>query len=100
MPETWQTGYPSCWKIPLILWHRQLSMQGAFTPGGTRIGLTEMYEYGYSWDEMLPLTKERATEFFQNDVEIYQLHVDGAETLIEDMEDIEAHGGIFGVEKS
>lgn len=64
------------------------------------IGLTEMHEYGYSWDEMLPLTKERATELFQNDVEIYQLHVDGAETLIEDIEDIENHGGIFGVDKS
>lgn len=64
------------------------------------IGLTEMHEYGYSWDEMLPLTKERAAELFHKEAEVYQLHVDGAETLIEDMEDIEAHGGIFGIDKS
>lgn len=64
------------------------------------ISLTELHEYGYTWEEMLPLTKERATELFEKDVEIYQLHVDGSETLIEDMEDIENHGGIFGVDKS
>ena len=27
-----------------------------------RIGLSEMHEYGYSWNEMLPLTKDKATE--------------------------------------
>lgn len=26
------------------------------------IGLSEMHEYGYSWNEMLPLTKDKATE--------------------------------------
>ncbi len=63
------------------------------------IGLSEMHDYGYSWEEMLPLTKERAAELFNRDIEVYQLHVDGAETLIEDIEDIENHGGIFGIEK-
>ena len=64
-----------------------------------RIGLSEMHEYGYSWNEMLPLTKDKATELFGEDVAVYQLHEDGSETLIEDLEELKEHEGIFGVEK-
>lgn len=63
------------------------------------IGLSEMHEYGYSWNEMLPLTKDKATELFGEDVAVYQLHEDGSETLIEDLEELKEHEGIFGVEK-
>ena len=63
------------------------------------VGLSEMHEYGYSWNEMLPLTKDKAVELFGEDVTIYQLHVDGSETLIEDRDDLEKHEGLFGVEK-
>ena len=63
------------------------------------IGLSEMHEYGYSWNEMLPLTKDKATELFGEDVAVYQLHEDGSETLIEDSEELKEHEGIFGVEK-
>ena len=63
------------------------------------IGLSEMHEYGYSWNEMLPLTKDKATELFGEDVAVYQLHEDGSETLIEDSEELKEHKGIFGVEK-
>lgn len=62
------------------------------------VGFGEMHEYGYSWDEMLPLTKERASELFE-DVAVYQLHTDGSETLIEDGEKLQEHEGLFGVEK-
>ncbi len=40
-----------------------------------------MHEYGYSWDEMLPLTKDRATELFGEDVAVYRLHADGSKRL-------------------
>lgn len=63
------------------------------------VGLSEMHEYGYSWNEMLPLTKDKATELFGEDVAVYQLHEDGSETLIEDLEELKEHEGIFGVEK-
>ncbi len=63
------------------------------------IGLSEMHEYGYSWNEMLPLTKDKATELFGENVAVYQLHEDGSETLIEDLEELKEHEGIFGVEK-
>ena len=64
------------------------------------IGLSEMHGYGYTWEEMLPLTKERALELFDSDLSVYQLHKDGSETLIEDKEQITGHEGIFGIEKS
>ena len=64
------------------------------------IGLSEMHGYGYTWEEMLPLTKERALELFDSDLSVYQLHKDGSETLIEDKEQIAGHEGIFGIEKS
>ena len=64
------------------------------------IGLSEMHGYGYTWEEMLPLTKETALELFDSDLSVYQLHKDGSETLIEDKEQITGHEGIFGIEKS
>ena len=63
------------------------------------IGLSEMREYGYQWDEMLPLTQEKALELFEHDLPVYLLHTDGAESLAESRERIEEHEGIFGVEK-
>lgn len=63
------------------------------------VGLSEMHEYGYSWDEMLPLTKDRALELFGEDVAVYQLHADGSETLVEDSAALQGHDGLFGVEK-
>ena len=63
------------------------------------IGLYEMHDYGYDWSEMLPLTKERALELWDDDYPIYLLHVDGSETMADDREEIEEHGGIFGIEK-
>ena len=63
------------------------------------IGLSQMHEYGYTWEEMLPLTKETAVELFERDLPVYQLHEDGSETLIEGEEQITEYEGIFGIEK-
>ena len=63
------------------------------------VGLSEMHEYGYSWDEMLPLTKDMASELFGADISVYQLHADGSETLVEDRAALQEHDGLFGVEK-
>ena len=43
------------------------------------IGLSEMREYGYQWNEMLPLTQEKALELFEHDLHVYLLHTDGTE---------------------
>ena len=64
------------------------------------IGLSEMEEYGYTWEEMLPLTKETALELFDRDLPVYRLHEDGTETMAEEREQITGHEGIFGIEKA
>ena len=69
-----------------------------FLPDGL-VGLSEMHEYGYSWEEMLPLTQERAAELFSDDVTVYRLYANGSETVIENMEDLQGHKGMFGIEK-
>ena len=48
------------------------------------IGLSEMREYGYTWNEMLPLMQEKALELFVHDLPVYLLHNDGSETTVED----------------
>lgn len=63
------------------------------------IGIAEMHEYGYTWNEMLPLTKERALELFGHDLPLYILHEDGSETTVEDKMQITEHEGVFGIEK-
>ena len=63
------------------------------------IGLSEMEEYGYTWNEMLPLTQERALELFDHDLPVYLLYEDGTETTVEDRKQITEHDGIFGIEK-
>ena len=64
------------------------------------IGLSEMEEYGYTWEEMLPLTQEKALELFDRDLPVYLLHEDGSETMAENRVQLTGHEGIFGIEKA
>ena len=65
----------------------------------TMVGISEMQEYGYTWNEMLPLTKERALELFGNDLPVFLLHEDGSESTVNDRKQITEHEGMFGIEK-
>ena len=67
------------------------------------ITVSDMQEYGYSWDGMLPLKEEAALHLYEKeDMQIFLLHEDGSESIPENTGDIKAHaekGGIFGVHK-
>ena len=63
------------------------------------VSISEMQEYGYTWNEMLPLTQERALELFDGDLPVYLLHTDGSETTVSDRKQIEKHDGMCGIEK-
>ena len=65
----------------------------------TMVGISEMQEYGYTWNEMLPLTKARALELFDHDLPVYLLHEDGSESTVNDRKQIAEHEGMFGIEK-
>ena len=61
--------------------------------------VSEMQEYGYTWNEMLPLTQERALELFDHDLPVYLLHTDGSETTVSERKQIVEHDGMCGIEK-
>lgn len=64
----------------------------------------DMFDYGYTWDGMIPLTMDEALRVwdFENKP-VYKLYDDGTESLIEDRDEIFIHHdvyhGIFGIEK-
>ena len=63
------------------------------------VGVPEMQEYGYTWNEMLPLTQERALKLFDDDLPVYFLHTDGSETTVSDRKQITEHDGMCDIEK-
>lgn len=61
------------------------------------IGLSEMHDYGYRKDDVLPLTKEGAREWHRLGEKIYPLFRDGTAGDYVSQEGIEQHDGIFGI---
>ena len=61
------------------------------------IGLSEMHDYGYRKDDVLPLTKEGAREWHRLGERIYPLFRDGTAGDYVSQEEIEQHDGIFGI---
>ena len=68
-------------------------------PMPDKVSMEEMHSYGYQWDGMLPLTKERALELLETEMVLHKLYDDGAEATLDSREEILAHEGLFGVER-
>lgn len=64
-----------------------------------RISVEEMHGYGYAWEGMLPLGKERALGLAEAGLEVFILMPDGTERTAESRDEITAHDGLFGVER-
>lgn len=62
------------------------------------VTMTDMHAYGYSWEGMIPLSKERAFELFDSGREVFLLYPDDTEGAAESREDIESFDGMFGTE--
>ena len=63
-----------------------------------QVSTPDMQEYGYSYDGMLPVTRERALELDAAGLTVYVLHEDNTESMVFDPQEIMDHGGIFGVD--
>lgn len=61
------------------------------------IGLSEMHDYGYRKDDMLPLMKDAALKWHRAGEKIYPLFSDGTAGEFASKEQIEQHDGIFGI---
>ena len=64
----------------------------------SEVSVSDMQEYGYFYDGMLPVTRERALELDAAGLTAYVLHEDNTESMVFDTEEIMEHGGLFGVE--
>ena len=64
----------------------------------SEVSASDMQEYGYFYDGMLPVTRERALELDAAGLTVYVLHEDNTESMVFDTEEIMEHGGLFGVE--
>ena len=61
------------------------------------ISIEAMNAYGYLSEDMLPLTKEMATELFDRGCTVYMLYEGNSEGMAFEPEDIQMHTGIFGI---
>ena len=64
-----------------------------------QVSTPDMQEYGYFYDGMLPVTRERALELDAAGLTVYVLHKDNTESMVFDSQEIMDHGGIFGVDR-
>lgn len=53
--------------------------------------------YGYTDNDMLPLSKERVIELYKKDMTVYMLYEGNGAGMVFDRDDIDDHTGIFGV---
>ena len=63
------------------------------------ISIGDRDEYGYIYDDMLPLKFIRAEELYNQDHTIFMLYEDGTEAMAYDVDEMKAHGGIYGIER-
>lgn len=63
------------------------------------VTVLDMKEYGYLWDRMLPMGKEKALELYQKGLMVQKLYPNDTETYVQGVEDLQGHDGMFGVEK-
>ena len=64
-----------------------------------QVSTSDMQEYGYFYDGMLPVTRERALELDAAGLTVYVLHEDNTESMVFDSQEIMDHGGLFGVDR-
>ena len=64
-----------------------------------QVSTPDMQEYGYSYDGMFPVTRERALELDAAGLTVYVLHEDNTESMVFDPQEIMEHGGLFGVDR-
>lgn len=63
------------------------------------VGISEMYEFGYTSNLMLPLTKDRALELFRDGCEVFHLYPDDTEEVLDDETDFDTLDEFYGIEK-
>lgn len=64
------------------------------------IDVSERDLYGYTSNEILPLTKDRALELYDQNLTVFLLYEDNTEAMAFERSDIEDFEGLFGIERN
>lgn len=64
----------------------------------SELTVTDLEACGYSDGNLLPLSKNRATELFEQDLTVYMIE-DGGAGMAFGTDEIQAHGGMFAVSR-
>ena len=59
---------------------------------------SDMIAYGYTWEGMIPLGREKALELFDEGRGIFRLYENDAEGMVDSREEIDEFDGLFGIE--
>ena len=81
------------------IFEKAMQLEETLTELPCEISIEDMHNYGYSYENMLPLDYETARELFENDFPVYVLHPDNSESLITSLDELDEFDGMFGIEK-
>ncbi len=90
---------PETAKEALVEMAKELGNQYNYPLPDPTISKEDISQYGYTADELLPLSKERAIELFEQDLTVYLLYEDNTEVMAFERADIDQHDGLCGIEK-
>lgn len=63
------------------------------------VSMEDMNAYGYTQNDMLPLSREKAVELFDKDMTVYMLRPGNGAGMAFDRDDIDGHIGLFGINR-
>lgn len=63
------------------------------------VTIADRNAYGYTENDLLPLSHAKAVEFFEKDETIYMLYSGNGAGMAFDMDDIDHHSGLFGIRR-
>jgi hypothetical protein len=70
----------------------------SYTLPDSSVTIDDMNAFGYTAIELLPLSKARAIELFNNGNPVYLLYPDNTESMVYDADEIKVHDGLCGIE--
>lgn len=78
-------------------WSKKLFTINHYELQNDKCIVTQMYDFGYSSNLILPLTKDRALELFRDGCEIFHLYSDGMEAVVDDETDFNTVDDFYGI---
>ena len=69
---------------------------GYVMPDAT-VSVADRDAYGYTENDMLPLSQDKAIELFDKDLTVYMLRPGNSAEMVFEREDIDGHSGLFGI---